>query len=39
MTRLDHTVAVTSGRPAASISPVPFGTGSNCPAGTATFCA
>ena len=33
------TVQVTSGRPAASVSVTPAGTGSSCPAGTATFSA
>ncbi len=37
ITRLDHTVQVTSGRPAAVTRSTPAGTGSTCAAGAATF--
>ncbi len=36
MKTLDHTVQATSGSAAASTRPTPSGTGSSCPAGTAT---
>jgi hypothetical protein len=39
MNTVDQTVQATSGRPAASVSDTPSGTGSSCPAGTTTFSA
>jgi len=36
---VDHTVHATSGKLAASVRETPGGTGSTCPAGTATFSA
>ena len=39
MKTVDQTVHATSGKEAASLSETPCGTGSTCPAGTATFSA
>ena len=39
MNTVDQTVQATSGKPAASVSDTPSGTGSSCPAGTTTFSA
>lgn len=39
MKTFDHTVQTTSGSAAACFRSMPAGTGSNCPAGTATFSA
>jgi hypothetical protein len=39
MNTVDQTVQATSGKPAASVSDTPSGTGSSCPASTTTFSA